>query len=587
MAKKKKDDGGDFLSNWLGAKRPKDLSKLSRRTIKSDRWDEEDWNKILREMRDLDASRSKLCEVMTETGNGMAGDAFHSFKKVQPEDADPAEIRPDYLVNAFVRDEMRALPQHEELRNLGTVGDDVNSAFAFITMEPDIETAFDKVKKEQELAEKLMKQMLEQQQNEAEQKTADQLLEEMENEIAEIEAEPDDEEEEGEGEGEGDGDGPDGHPGVGKGKSGGKPGGKKARLAAAKDKQKDFQNNKSLLEAQYKKLKETMAKTEQELRDGLKDKAPQVRAALSRGMDKAVDEAEALKSMDTSWGIDPGTLQRLPAAERIALAKKIKDRPKLKRLAQLIGPMNRLRQTEQRRKVDKSRSEVVNIEQGRDLSRLIPQELVKVRHPVLRRDFRRRFLEGTLLQYKMAGKEKVGLGGIICAIDESGSMGGDREIWAKAVAISLLNAAKEQKRSFKGIHFGSSSELLAQDFFTPADYTPEAIIDFAEFFFGGGTDFMRPLSAALDHLREEHKKSGMIKGDIVLITDGECGVHPEWLEEFKAEQVRLNFQVFGVLIGGGYSDEPLNTICDGRVCLVHNLVSGDEIRSIFSGMNQP
>jgi uncharacterized protein with von Willebrand factor type A (vWA) domain len=108
------------------------------------------------------------------------------------------------------------------------------------------------------------------------------------------------------------------------------------------------------------------------------------------------------------------------------------------------------------------------------------------------------------------------------------------------------------------------------------------IIDYAEFFFGGGTDFMAPLSRALQLLQEEEKEKGFVEGDIVFATDGMCYVRDDWLEKFKAEQERLQFTVWGILIGGhSRKSEPLWTICDGKVFTIQDLLTGEEIREMF------
>jgi uncharacterized protein with von Willebrand factor type A (vWA) domain len=47
------------------------------------------------------------------------------------------------------------------------------------------------------------------------------------------------------------------------------------------------------------------------------------------------------------------------------------------------------------------------------------------------------------------------------------------------------------------------------------------VIDMAETVLGGGTDFETPLGTAAGLLEAEFNADGHMKGDIVLITDGE------------------------------------------------------------------
>ena len=93
---------------------------------------------------------------------------------------------------------------------------------------------------------------------------------------------------------------------------------------------------------------------------------------------------------------------------------------------------------------------------------------------------------------------------------------------------------------------------------------------------GGGTDFETPLSAALGCLRAARYR----RGDVVLITDGECRVGPEWLAGFKAEKARLGFALYSVLIDVGPSSvEVLRELSD-RVTAVSTLTD-DAARELF------
>ena len=71
----------------------------------------------------------------------------------------------------------------------------------------------------------------------------------------------------------------------------------------------------------------------------------------------------------------------------------------------------------------------------------------------------------------------------------------------------------------------------------------------AEYFPGGGTDFEKPLDAALECIRESRFK----RGDIVFITDGESRVHDDWAEHFRTEKEALGFSLFSILIDVGTS----------------------------------
>ena len=93
---------------------------------------------------------------------------------------------------------------------------------------------------------------------------------------------------------------------------------------------------------------------------------------------------------------------------------------------------------------------------------------------------------------------------------------------------------------------------------------------------GGGTDFQKPLSAALDCLR----RASAHRGDIVFITDGECRVDPEWLRDFKREKDKLGFSLFSVLIDVGPSSLGALKDFSDHITSVRQLTS-DATREIF------
>jgi len=140
---------------------------------------------------------------------------------------------------------------------------------------------------------------------------------------------------------------------------------------------------------------------------------------------------------------------------------------------------------------------------------------------------------------------------VVC-VDGSSSMAGDKEIWSKAVSLTLLDIAQRQRRLFRSICFSSADmPLQVLDLNRRQRYVAETskVMELAEYFPGGGTDFQKPLSAALECLRQGRYR----RGDIVFITDGECRVDPQWLVEFKRAKERLGFSLLSVLIDVGSS----------------------------------
>lgn len=533
---------------------PKKNTPESKNVIRHDKFDREDYEAILDEMKELSVAEDKLTDAV-ETGASAMADTFFSLVKADPRLKDTDDVRPSHIVNHVVMGEAMDLKEYDELR-INSTNDVVASGLSCVAMEPELEILFDKVKEEQKLADQLQQQM-EQMQGMAEDLAS---AEEM---MAQA-------------------------------------------LASGEDSEaQNYQKQAEKIKEQMDKLREEMEKNAEQLDDQLKGKIPEIREASREAMQKGNDSAEELDSLSSTWGLDPGTLGKMPAQRRIELASKFNNE-KFRRIAQLLGPMSRMAIAEQQKKIHYARDEIYDLEAGNDIANVLPIEILMMDDEDADVLFFTKFVEANLMQYKLRGTEKVAKGGIIWCEDGSGSMYGDPEVWAKAVGLSLYQIAKLQKREFYGIHFGGPGMYQTFDFGVAgengvdielcgktyqADNNPtghyenlDGVIKFAETFFGGGTDFVTPLSVALDKLEEQNSAYGAVKGDIVFCTDGICGVPEDWLKQFKERQEALGFKVWGVLLGYNPSadTEPLNTICDGRVFLLADLMSGEGLRDVFN-----
>lgn len=308
------------------------------------------------------------------------------------------------------------------------------------------------------------------------------------------------------------------------------------------------------------KLQGQMQAAAEDLDNSLEQKRVDVQQMLKEMMQKADDLNQSMENALnlTGWGLQKGEKMHLPPEERIKLAESLKD-DKIKKVMELFGSFSKFAFAERAKKSKMQTDEIYDTTVGDDLSRLLPFEFLTMIDDDMDYDFTRRWMEEQLVQFKLKCKEKTQKGGIIFCEDGSGSMSGTRELWAKAVGLTMLRIAQTQKRSFYGIHFGSPGELAEFDFGEKFDH--DKLMEFASIFFCSGTDFFTPLNRALELLEEEFKRDGAIGGDIVFCTDGLCDVTDDWLAHFKSRQAELGFKVYGILIGVGESPV-LDKICD-------------------------
>ncbi|MFF9776900.1 VWA domain-containing protein [Streptomyces sp. NPDC013978] len=298
--------------------------------------------------------------------------------------------------------------------------------------------------------------------------------------------------------------------------------------------------------------------------------APGTRAAARTAAAKAAEAVRQEASLMRAWGVGAGELERMSFDRRARLAERLRT-GRLAEWAELIGRFRQMAAGERARKVENTVGELVGVTLGDDLSRLIPSELANLGLPEVRAVFAARYAAGELMLYDGQGEQSTGRGAIIACVDtshsmyESGPGGVTREAWSKACALALLDQARHAGRDFVGILFSAADRIRVFRFPGDGPADTARIIDFAETFLGGGTSYQTPLSAAGELLKEEFDAAGRARGDIVMLTDDDCGVTPEWMRSWNEAKHALGFRVFGVAIGAprvADADSVLDTLCD-------------------------
>ncbi|MGW9292305.1 VWA domain-containing protein, partial [Streptomyces albidoflavus] len=312
------------------------------------------------------------------------------------------------------------------------------------------------------------------------------------------------------------------------------------------------------------------SRAEAAARQALEAVAPGIRAAARTATAQAVRVTREEAALMRAWGVGHGELERMPYEQRARLAERLRT-SRLARWAELIGRFRQMADGERARKVENATGELIGVTVGDDLSRVLPSELAHLGLPELRAVFAARYAAGELMLYDSRGEQTTGQGAVIACVDTSHSMyeegpgGITREAWSKACALALLDQARHARRDFVGILFSAADKL--QVFRFPADRpAPVArVLEFAETFLGGGTSYQRPLSAAADLLAEEFDTDARGRGDIVLITDDECGVTEQWTRDWLKARHRLGFRLFGLAVGAPTataSGSVLEALCD-------------------------
>jgi Mg-chelatase subunit ChlD len=261
-----------------------------------------------------------------------------------------------------------------------------------------------------------------------------------------------------------------------------------------------------------------------------------LRAALRRATREArdaVQQAEAeLEGMSTPLGYSmPGTAAITNGGPANLKAirdahSRLRSSARLRRITELAGRLERIAATKARSRVKPGVGEVHGIDLGADVSRLLPSELVALRHPRLRLALLSRLLQRRALCYGMKGKEPQARGPIVVLLDESSSMReGSKDVWSKAVCLALLSTATRQKRAWHLVAFNGAIRREVE--VTAGQATPELIQQALDSGCAGGTDFDAPVLKAVEIIKTSRV---MKNADVVLITDGEDDLEAETVE---------------------------------------------------------
>ena len=269
-----------------------------------------------------------------------------------------------------------------------------------------------------------------------------------------------------------------------------------------------------------------------------------------------------------NWGFQEGGANgatRIPFENKRAALEKIRQSKKLKKITDLLGRLKTIARFEQKRKSKDGAHAIKSVELGNSLESVLPSEKMMLANPVTKMLFYTKMVEKQLLQYKKTSKKSKHKGPMIICGDESGSMGGDNEIWLKAVVMTFLEIAQIQKRDFAYIPFDSS--VGNAKIFVKGQFDPLQAIAIAEEFRGGGTNFEKPLTAALDLL----EKSEFKKADIVFVTDGDAGIGESYIKRFNKLKETKEFKLQTILVDMSHNTDVSLTPISDSVISVSNL----------------
>lgn len=274
------------------------------------------------------------------------------------------------------------------------------------------------------------------------------------------------------------------------------------------------------------------------------------------------------------------------ARRRLELGEKLAHSKKLRLVARLAGTLKDVALTNRKKKIPRAPQTVHAVTTGSDLAHLLPSELpgLNRRRRGVHLDFLRRFTEKRLMQYDL--RSPASRGPMVVCVDGSGSMSGSKEIWAKAIGLTLMEIARRERRGCLAMVFSDSDQLFEVELLSARRHTgrrtaanDQSVLQFAEFFPGGGTNFEQPLGRALKAVTEGPYKNG----DIIFITDGQAPISQSLVESLRAGKKSHRFKIRGILVDVDHNQvDHLSSVADDVIHIQE--LSEAAIGSFFSAV---
>jgi uncharacterized protein with von Willebrand factor type A (vWA) domain len=293
-------------------------------------------------------------------------------------------------------------------------------------------------------------------------------------------------------------------------------------------------------------------------------KSPIMKGMVQSAVEKGAEHGVSVSEGARGWNVDPTNASTLDSREILRMARSASK--KLREISKLTGRMRGVSSEA----IASHRLSYTGITLDADLTqkfeRLFPLQRVYVSDkapPLIRATNILRFIGDGLLGWRPVEEGRLE-GAFVGIVDESGSMEGESEITAKAIALgicfALSNAGSAVKidRSYELLSFSSRGNGIrrvssSQDF--------KAHVEWAEEFQDGGdTNFDYAFSQALETL-ERMDRAGVAGADMLMITDGYSRMRSDTVEAIKDRKANKGTRLISIVIGGG-SNPQLEELSD-------------------------
>jgi uncharacterized protein with von Willebrand factor type A (vWA) domain len=285
-----------------------------------------------------------------------------------------------------------------------------------------------------------------------------------------------------------------------------------------------------------------------------------------KALSKAAEDANAVRSMQRIVGGNgAGTGSVLNFEGDVHEVLRLARNTEIKKILEFLSGIPKLGSLTKKKTTKYSKGELYGYEEGSDLERIVPSELAMPEDL-----FYVRLAESQLLLYQKQIKES--LGPIYLLLDKSGSMDGEKILWAKAVALALYSRARRENRDFYLRFFDNIPYPLIKVIKNAKSKDVIKMIEYiGKIRGGGGTDISRSVISACEDIKEGHVKG---VSEVIILTDGEDKIAETTVRRSLKD---ANATLISVMIRGDNAD--LRRISDTYL-VVYKLDQNDLLKVV-------
>jgi len=263
---------------------------------------------------------------------------------------------------------------------------------------------------------------------------------------------------------------------------------------------------------------------------------------------KIDEKYESSKEFITNMGrgFSYNELMQMGDIDFSQLAKEMESNIEIQKIIEKLG-RNYISEEKKESISNKLPNEVHSIFKSDELSRLLPSELSAIDDEDLEYLFYAKYLEKSLLTYKLEGKEisfenLKTKGPVVALLDTSGSMNGTPLFKAKALLFAVSKILDQENRELYILLFGASTQL--EELHIKNSKESKKLIPFISKGFNGGTDFETPLQRSFEIIKSY---DNFENADILMITDGYCSISDTFKDRLLKEKERLGFDIYTII----------------------------------------